>query len=259
LRDALADGGLEVEFQPIVSTSTGEPAGVEALVRWNHPVRGRVAPDAFLPLAEGAGLMPALTRKVLDLSLDEAVLLGTQGQSISVSVNLSASDLLDTQLVDYVSDALAKRGLTGAALRIEITESLLVEGTSSTDFLLRLRGLGIRLAVDDYGTGYSSLAYLHDLPVSYLKIDRVFTGRMLEDNRTAVIVASTIDMAHRLKLEVVAEGVETVEQLEWLQAHGCDLLQGYHLGRPMTVEGLHHWLTDHPTPAIEQESTGSLR
>ena len=259
LRDALADGGLEVEFQPIVSTSTSEPVGVEALVRWNHPVRGRVAPDAFLPLAEGAGLMPALTRKVLNLSLDEAVLLGKQGQSISVSVNLSASDLLDTQLVDFVADALARRGLTGAALRIEITESLLVEGTSSTDFLLRLRGLGIRLAVDDYGTGFSSLAYLHDLPVSYLKIDRVFTGRMLEDKRTAVIVASTIDMAHRLKLEVVAEGVETAAQLEWLQAHGCDLLQGYHLGRPMTVDGLHRWLTDRPTPVIEQESTGSLR
>ena len=259
LRDALADGGLAVEFQPIISTSTTRPVGVEALVRWNHPTRGRMAPDSFLPLAESAGLMPALTRKVLELSLDEAVLLQQQGHSIAVSVNLSASDLLDRQLVEFTAEALTRRGLTGAALRIEITESLLVEGTNSTDFLIRLRALGIRLAVDDYGTGFSSLAYLHDLPVSYLKIDRAFTGRMLEDDRTAVIVACTIDMAHRLKLEVVAEGVETAEQSAWLDAHGCDQLQGYHLGRPMTVESLHRWLDEYLASAGEPEPTGSLR
>jgi diguanylate cyclase (GGDEF)-like protein len=249
LRAALTDGaGLSVEFQPIVTSAGQQPLGVEALVRWNHPTRGRVAPDAFLPLAERSGLMPMLTRRVLDLSLDEALELRRQSRKIAVSVNLSASDLLDTQLGDYVAEALLSRGLPGQALRIEITESLLVEGAGSAAFLQRLRGLGIRLAVDDYGTGYSSLAYLHDLPVSYLKIDRGFTDRLLRDERTAIIVASTIEMAHRLKLEVVAEGVETDPQQAWLLAHGCDLLQGYLIGRPMTADRLHTWLAERPEP-----------
>ncbi len=246
LRDALAGDGLDVEFQPIVNAAGGDLVGAEALVRWTHPLRGRVAPDSFLPLAESAGLMPALTRRVLDLSLDEAVVLRRLERPIPISVNLSASDLLDRQLIAYVAEALSRRGLTGDALRIEITESLLVEGASAAEFLLQLRGLGIRLAVDDYGTGYSCMAYLHDLPVFYLKIDRGFTGRLLQDERTAIIVSSTIDMAHRLNLQVVAEGVETAEQRDWLAEHDCDLLQGYLIGRPMTAEGLHAWMADHP-------------
>ena len=249
LRTALTSGeGLSVEFQPIVTSASLQPLGVEALVRWSHPTRGRVPPDAFLPLAERAGLMPRLTRRVLDLSLDEAVALRRQGQAIAVSVNLSASDLLDAQLADYVAEALLERGLPGAALRIEITESLLVEGANSAEFLSRLRRLGIQLAVDDYGTGYSCMAYLHDLPVSYLKIDRSFTDRLLRDERTTIIVASTIEMAHRLKLEVVAEGVETAEQQAWLLEHGCDLLQGYFIGRPMPRDALHTWLARPTSP-----------
>jgi EAL domain-containing protein (putative c-di-GMP-specific phosphodiesterase class I) len=234
-----------VEFQPIVTQLGLRPVGVEALIRWVHPSRGRIAPDSFLPLAERAGLMPALTRTVLELSLDEAQSLRRLGWTIPVSVNLSASDLLDSGLVDFVADALSRRGLPGSALRIEITESLLVEAASSDDFLLRLRALGVDLAVDDYGTGYSCLAYLHDLPISYLKIDRSFTDRLLQE-RTAVIVASTIDMAHRLNLKVVAEGVEVAHQLEWLGLHGCDLVQGYYTGRPMPADGLHSWLAERP-------------
>jgi diguanylate cyclase len=246
LRAALDGHTLTVEFQPIVVLPGAEPVGVEALVRWTHPSRGPIAPDTFLPLAESAGLMPALTRTVLDLSLDEAATLQDLGRPMPVSVNLSASDLLDTHLAEYVAEALTQRGLTGTALHVEITESLLVEGARSSEFLLRLRELGIEIAVDDYGTGYSCLAYLHDLPVAYLKIDRGFTDRMLHDERTAVIVASTIDMAHRLKLAVIAEGVETGEQSSWLEEHGCDQLQGYHFGRPMSAERLHLWLAGHP-------------
>jgi EAL domain-containing protein (putative c-di-GMP-specific phosphodiesterase class I) len=163
-----------------------------------------------------------------------------------VSVNLSAGDLLDATLVDHIADALAERGLPGSALRIEITESLAVDrGRGAASFLDQLRALSIELAVDDFGTGYSSLAYLHDLPVSYLKIDRAFTARLLEDARTATIVSATIDMAHRLDLRVVAEGVETEEQLAWLAEHGCDLIQGYHTGRPMTVAAVDAWLAGH--------------
>jgi diguanylate cyclase (GGDEF)-like protein len=246
LREALTSGGLTVEFQPITALSPIRPTGMEALVRWTHPTRGRVAPDAFLPLAEKAGLMPALTRTVLDLSLDEAQALRRLGWRIPVSVNLSASDLLDNNLVHYVATALEERGLPGDALRLEITESLLVDTAGPAGALLyRLRELDVDLAVDDYGTGYSCMAYLHDLPVSYLKIDRGFTDRVLKDDRTAVIVASTIEMAHGLNLKVVAEGVETTDQLDWLHAHGCDLVQGFHIGRPMPSDRMRAWLAEY--------------
>jgi EAL domain-containing protein (putative c-di-GMP-specific phosphodiesterase class I) len=261
LREAITRKRLSLEFQPIV-TAAGRPVGVEALIRWNHPTRGRVPPDTFLPLAEHAGLMPAVTRAVLEMSLDEACALRRRGWTVPVSMNLSASDLLDDSLVDIVAEALAERGLPGAALRIEITESLLVEGATAGDFLTRLRALGIDLAVDDYGTGYSSLAYLHDLPVSYLKIDRGFTDRLPQDGRTAIIVASTIEMAHRLDLRVVAEGVENDDQLDWLREFGCDLVQGYHIGRPVGAERLHTWLAERVpagTPRIPAPHEPGLR
>jgi len=145
-----------------------------------------------------------LTRKVIAMALEQATVLRSNGWHIPISVNISASDLLDLSLIDYLAAALAAHDLDGAALRAEITESLLVDGERSAPFLTRLRAMGVEVAVDDYGTGYSSLAYLHDLPVSYLKIDRAFTQR-LDDPKTAVIVASTIDMAHRLDFRVVAD------------------------------------------------------
>jgi EAL domain-containing protein (putative c-di-GMP-specific phosphodiesterase class I) len=243
LREAVTSGSLTVAFQPIVRGATLEPVEAEALVRWNHPGRGPIPPDAFLPLAEQAGLMPLLTRVVLALALDQAQAFRRAGLDLRVAVNLSASDLLDVNLVDAVTNALAERDLSGSALRLEITESLLVEDVVGADALLeRLRAIGVDLAVDDYGTGYSSLGYLHDLPVSTLKIDRGFTGRLMLDSRTAVIVASTIEMAHRLGLTVVAEGVETDDQIEWLRAHGCDYLQGYRISRPVDAPGLSDWL-----------------
>ncbi|MDQ1304807.1 MAG: hypothetical protein QG671_635 [Actinomycetota bacterium] len=246
LREALYGGqGLTVEFQPICQLPELTPTGVEALVRWTHPVRGRVRPDQFLPLAEKAGLMSAVTRTVLDQSLDEARRLRDRGWELSVSVNLSASDLLDDNLLQIVELALAERDLPGRALRIEITESLLVDsGAGAVERLFQLRALGVDLAVDDYGTGYSCLAYLHDLPVSYLKVDRSFVNRMLEDERTALIVASTIEMAHGLGLRVVAEGLETPEQQEWLSAHGCDLVQGFLLSKPVPPDQLYPWLAE---------------
>ena len=251
LRLALADRRLTVAFQPIVDQQ-GVPVGVEALIRWHDDVRGWVAPDAFLPLAERAGLMAAVTRMMLELSLDEAGRLRDLGTPIPVSVNLSASDLIDLGLVDHISAALTVRELTGESLRIEITESLLVVGRQAGDFLDRLRMLGIELAVDDYGTGYSCMAYLHELPVSHLKIDRSFTDRILTDERTAVIVASTIEMAHRLQLKVVAEGVETPEQLAWLQSQDCDLIQGYHISRPLTSDSLHQWLAEQRSATVRR-------
>ncbi len=245
LRVALDGTGLSVEFQPVVAAGTNCPKGSEALIRWSHPQRGNVPPDVFLPLAERAGLMPAITRTVLSLALDEATSLRQLGLDLPVSVNLSASDLLDTNLAEYLDQALQFRGLPGKALRIEITESLLVAGSESLIFLHRLRELDIELAVDDYGTGYSCMAYLHDLPISFVKIDRSFTARILSDERTAIIVSSTIDMAHRLGLQVVAEGVETAEQRDWLTAHSCDLLQGYLIARSLPAQRWRLWLQEH--------------
>jgi diguanylate cyclase len=246
LRKALYGGqGITVEFQPICRLPELAPTGLEALVRWTHPTRGRLRPDQFLPLAEKAGLMSAVTRTVLNQSLDEARRLRDRGWELSVSVNLSASDLLDDNLLQIVELALAERNLPGRALRIEITESLLVDtGAGTVERLFQLRALGVDLAVDDYGTGYSCLAYLHDLPVSYLKIDRSFVNRMLKDERTALIVASTIEMAHGLGLRVVAEGLETPEQQEWLSAHGCDLVQGFLLSKPVPPDQLYPWLAE---------------
>jgi diguanylate cyclase (GGDEF)-like protein len=247
LRQALSNDDLSIAFQPLVSAVTGRPQSTEALIRWVHAERGNIPPDSFLPMAERAGLMPAITRRILDLALDEAQRLRELGHSIPVAVNLSASDLLDGSLIHFVSANLQRRGLPGKVLRIEITESLLIDGNDAVAFLGRLRELDIELAVDDYGTGYSCLAYLHNLPVSYLKIDREFTSRVLQDEKTATIVASTIDMAHALGLKIVAEGVETVDQRDWLAEHRCDLIQGYLTGRPMPSEQLHEWLTTHPT------------
>ncbi|GAB6897213.1 putative bifunctional diguanylate cyclase/phosphodiesterase [Kineosporia succinea] len=243
LRLALDRGRLTLAFQPIVDAHTRLPRSVEALVRWTDAERGFVPPDVFLPLAEHAGLMPQLTRTVLDLAFEEAAILRELGHDIAVSVNLSASDLLDGLLEQELLERLHEHALPVHAVKIEITESLLVDSHGRAgDFLLAVREEGFELLVDDFGTGYSSMAYLHDLPVSTLKIDRAFTSRLSTDPRTGVIVDSTIEMAHRLGLSVVAEGVETEAELAWLQEHHCDLIQGYLMSRPLPAADLHTWL-----------------
>jgi diguanylate cyclase (GGDEF)-like protein len=248
LREALASGGLHIELQPIVALPSRAPAAVEALVRWVHPGLGPLAPDEFLPMAMRAGLMWRLTRYVLDAALDEAAALRLDGWDLPVAVNLSPSDLLNAGLVDFVTDGLQRRGLPGTLLHVEITETLLMEDRGHSDAMLQaLRGLGVQVAVDDYGTGYSGLAYLRDLPVNQLKIDRSFVGE-LSDHRTATIVASTIKLGHDLGLAIVAEGVENEQQLAWLEGHGCDQAQGYHLGHPMRASLLRTWLTERALP-----------
>jgi EAL domain-containing protein (putative c-di-GMP-specific phosphodiesterase class I) len=248
LREALGSGGLHIELQPIVALSSRAPVAVEALVRWVHPGLGRLAPDEFLPMAMRAGLMWRVTRFVLDAALDEAAALRRDGWDLPVAVNLSPSDLLNAGLVDFVADGLQRRGLSGSLLHVEITETVLMEDRGHSDAMLRaLRGLGVQVAVDDYGTGYSGLAYLRDLPVNQLKVDRSFVAE-LSDHRTATIVASTIQLGHDLGLGIVAEGVENEQQLAWLDRHGCDQVQGYHLGRPMSSSLLRTWLTERALP-----------
>jgi EAL domain-containing protein (putative c-di-GMP-specific phosphodiesterase class I) len=196
-------------------------------------------------MAEPTGLMHEITHAVLALALDHAVALRDSGSGVPIAVNLSASDLLDATLADAVFDGLRSRRLPPDALQIEITETLLMGDREQTRSLLeRLRDHGILLAVDDYGTGYSLLAYLHDLPVHKLKIDRAFTDRLLRDAKTATIVRSTLQLAHDLGLEVVAEGVETQEQRDWLYAAGADTAQGWLISRPMGAEASLQWLRE---------------
>ena len=241
-----ATGRLEVHLQPQARLRTGAVVGVEALVRWRHPVRGLVAPSAFLPLAEAAGFMGALTERVLDLSLAACRSWWQAGHRIPVSVNVSAANVHDATLPDRIAAALAAHRLPAGALVIELTEDgLLTDPARARGVLDEVRSLGVRVSIDDYGTGYSSLAYLRNLSVDELKIDRVFTGG-LADPAAVAIVQHTVNLGHALGLQLVAEGVEDRETLEILAELGCDRGQGHHIAPPMPVELLLRWLDSRP-------------
>ncbi len=260
LRNAVHSGELTLDFQPLIELESGRACGLEALVRWQHPTRGRVGPDEFLTMAEQTGLMPEVTSLVLAQALDHAVLLRDHGLELPVAINLSASDLLRVDLVETVQKGLESRRLPACALKIEITETLLVaEDIQAKATLSLLRNLGVRLAVDDYGTGYSSLAYLHNLPVSELKIDRAFISRVLFDSRTATIVRSTVKLAHDLGLTIVGEGVESLAQADWLRTVGADAAQGWHIAHPMPAAASITWLLDQPSDTMLPPSGSNRR
>jgi EAL domain-containing protein (putative c-di-GMP-specific phosphodiesterase class I) len=259
LRTALYNDQLVLHYQPKVTLATGAIAGVEALVRWQHPQRGLVYPDQFLPLAESAGLMPALTTVVLDQALRQSAAWRAGGVELTVAVNLSASDLLDTELPSLVHALLANLDLPPSALELEITETMLLrDGDRSISVLELLSASGLRVAIDDYGTGYSSLAYLAKLPVHDLKLDKSFVLTMDGDGvaaqRAASIVASTIALARGLGLGFVAEGVETATSLAQLRELGCETAQGYYLSRPLPAADLIAWLLtrEHAQGGVEQ-------
>jgi len=249
LRIGLTRGELTLHYQPQVDLASGVVVGVEALVRWNHPSRGLIYPDGFLPIAEHAGLMGRLTLQVLELALRQCHAWRSEGLELSVAVNLSASNLQDTELPTFVADALARHGIPTAALHLEVTEEVLMrDAARATQVLDSLRAMGVRLAVDDYGTGYSSLAYLHALPVDDLKLDRAFVAHCDTDPRSAAIVRSTVELAHNLGMRMIAEGVENQPVLDHLRQWDCDLAQGYFLARPQAP--------DHLTPWLRQRRTG---
>jgi EAL domain-containing protein (putative c-di-GMP-specific phosphodiesterase class I) len=243
LRTALSTGQLVLHHQPQVDVSTGRTVGVEALVRWAHPVRGLLAPAQFLPHAEVHGLMGAVTEEVLRQAVAQAADWRHRGLDLRISVNLSASNLLDTDLPRRVADLLRGAGVPPEQLVLEVTENVLIgDPERSLAVVGRLADLGVTVSIDDFGTGYSSLSYLRDLPVGELKLDRSFTVDLLTDPRTEAIVASTIALAHRLGLRVVAEGVEHAATLAHLAELGCDESQGYLHSAPVPAEGLEDWL-----------------
>ena len=234
LRQAVANGELEVHYQPKLDLRTGRIASVEALARWQHPVRGHVAPAVFIPLAESIGLIEQLTRWVLEAALKQCREWRDAGIELAVAVNVSMRDLHDPGLPDTIAGLLGMHGLVPDMLTVEITEStLMADPTRALAITGALSGMGVRLAIDDFGTGYSSLAYLRQLPIDELKIDRTFVGHLATNPDDGAIVRSTISLAHDLGLPVVAEGVEDRRAYELLAAYGCDVAQGYFISRPM--------------------------
>ena len=243
LRTAIVDRTLVVHYQPKVDTQTLGVVGVEALVRWQHPTRGLLLPDAFLPLVEDAGLMREMTDAVLELSLDQVARWRSEGRVLSVAVNLSASSLVDSDLPERVWGALRDRDLPASALELEITEDFLMgDRERARAILVDLRRFGIRVAVDDFGTGYSSLAYLRELPIDELKLDRSFVLPMGSDPRAAAIVRSTIDLAHSLGMTMVAEGVEDGETAHQLAISRCDKVQGFFFSQALPAVELEAWM-----------------
>lgn len=242
-------GELVVHYQPMLDAGTRAPVGVEALVRWSHPVRGLLPPPAFLDVAERHGLMGAVTARVLDQAVREVASWQGPGAGVRLSVNLSGSCLESTALVDVVAATLDRYGFPPSRLVLEITETTVVlDDVGAIAVAERLAGLGITLSIDDYGTGYSSLARVRAFPAEELKLDRSFTLRLTSDDRTAALVAGTIEFAHRLGLRVVAEGVEDEATFDAVAALGCDITQGYLHARPLEADAVRAWFVGVPFP-----------
>ncbi len=247
LHHALARNELSLVFQPQLALKHDEVTGVEALLRWNNPELGAISPVAFIPIAEETGLVRAIGAWVLDQACAQLADWLRAGLRLSMAVNLSAVQFRDADLVQLVRATLTRHAVPPELLELEITESMLMEDVEAAIGCLRqLAGLGVKLSIDDFGTGYSSLAHLKRLPFDRLKIDRAFVQDLETDGQTRTIVETILLMANSLGLVVVAEGVETKAQALFLREQGCDLLQGYWLGRPMAASALPAWLTQRP-------------
>jgi diguanylate cyclase (GGDEF)-like protein len=243
LRHALDNDELVLHFQPKVALSSGRVIGAEALVRWQHPERGLLGPHEFLGLAERTGLIGDITRWVLDAAVRQCAAWRRSGLELPVAVNLAGANIVDTTLPESVAHILQRWEVPGRLLECEVSEDTVMgDPRRAGDVLERLRELGVRLSLDDFGTGHSSLSYLKRLPLDEVKIDRSFVIGMADDPSDAAIVRSTIDLARHLGLEVVAEGVETTEVLDVLAALQCDVAQGFLLSRPLPAAEFDGWL-----------------
>jgi len=243
LKEAIDNQHLELYYQPKINLHTHGTTGVEALVRWFHPERGCIPPDDFIPLAEQTGLIHSLTRWVINTALMQCAHWHKMGNLIGVAVNISALSLENSALLDLVNEALHRFGVAPHWLSLELTESaVMTDPNKAMEMLTRLRHTGVQISVDDFGTGYSSLAYLKKLPVGDIKIDKSFVMEMDKDGSDAVIVRSTIDLAHNMGLNVIAEGVENKEVWDMLVDLGCDNAQGFFMCKPCSADDLAQWL-----------------
>jgi EAL domain-containing protein (putative c-di-GMP-specific phosphodiesterase class I) len=245
LRRAIDDNELELHYQPKLDLESNEVHGVEALVRWRHPTRGLLGPIQFIPLAERTALMRPLTLRVLDNALAQSRRWRDDGLDLSVAVNLAVPNLLDTKLPGDVQELLTRHGVPPQRLILEVTENvILADPARVIEILTALKQFGVRLSLDDFGTGSSALAYLKRLPVDELKIDKSFVIGMESSPADEAIVRSTTELAQRLGLRVVAEGVETEDALARLEDAGCEEVQGYFLQRPVPADEIAPWIAD---------------
>ncbi len=237
LEAAMRSGHLVLFYQPRLDLRSGRVSGLEALLRWRHPVDGLLGPADFLAGAEATSIMATLTTFVLDAALGDWARWRSAGLDVEVAVNLSVRNLVDSTLPEQISDALRRHEVPPSAVVLEVTEtSAMTDPVRSVATLTSLRGLGVTLSIDDFGTGYSSLAYLSRLPVQQLKLDRSLVASIVDDEVDRAIVASTVDLARRMRLHLVAEGVENAETLEMLRQWGCDAVQGYFVSRPVPAD-----------------------
>jgi len=261
LRQALRDDSqLFLEFQPLVRLRDRSLAGVEALVRWQHPTHGLVPPLDFVPFAEKTRLIQPLTRWVLVSALRQCVAWHRGGHLIPVSVNISVRDLIDPGFPELIAALLRAANAEPSWLWLEITESLIMTEPERVILTLgQLRQLGVRLAVDDFGTGYSSLAYLHRLPIHEIKIDKSFISAMAAEPSRANIVRASVELGHSLRLELVAEGIEDQRTWELLALLGCDMAQGYLISRPLLADQVLPWLSRWENSTGESVDRGADR
>jgi EAL domain-containing protein (putative c-di-GMP-specific phosphodiesterase class I) len=241
LREAIEQDLLTLRYQPQLNLRTGEVRAVEALLRWPHPSHGEIPPLRFIPIAEQAGLMGVLTAWVLDRAISQCAIWHADGREVSVSVNISPTNLLDPAFPTLVDDLLRRYKLPASALILEITETCVIrEFERSKTVVEQLRSAGVAVSIDDFGSGFTSLAYLSGLAAGQLKLDRGFVTRIAtaRHERDLQLVRSTIELGHALQMYVVAEGIEDTETLELLRELGCDVAQGFLIGRPELAEDL---------------------
>jgi diguanylate cyclase (GGDEF)-like protein len=242
-KNAVTDNQLELHYQPKMDMKSGIITHMEALVRWQHPRLGMVPPDEFIPVAEQTGQINELTIWVMETAINQQILWLEQSMDINIAVNISAESLRDPSFYDFVCNTLANAKVEPSKVTLEVTESAVVDDPESAiELLQRFKDLGIFLSIDDYGTGYSSLAQLKQLPVHELKIDKSFVQRLEQDLDDQIIVRSTIELAHNMGLTVVAEGIEDQFALDWLKQNGCEKAQGYFISKPQPAEPLTTWL-----------------
>jgi diguanylate cyclase (GGDEF)-like protein len=260
VRRALECGEFELHYQPKVELRGRRVCGVEALMRWRHPEQGLLMPATFIPLVEQTALIGPLTLHLLDTALAQMVRWRRAGVDLNVAVNLSARNLLDLDLPSQVAAALHRHGIPAQRLTLEVTESAaMLDPTRATEVLCALRESGVSVSIDDFGTGNASIGYLSSLPADELKVDRSLASRVCEDEHTASIVRSIVDLARHLDLRVVAEGIETEAVMERLGELGCDVAQGYLIARPMPEPALVQWLTRAPFAAGASAPSAGMR
>ncbi|MCX5506595.1 putative bifunctional diguanylate cyclase/phosphodiesterase [Pseudomonas sp. BJa3] len=254
LRRALRRDELELHYQPRLNLADGRIVGLEALVRWNHPERGLLAPSEFVPLAEQSGLIVPLGYWVISRALSDMQALRERGLApLHMAVNLSFRQFQDSQLLATLSRLIVEHGVDARWLEFELTETAVMRRNELVRQTMDALGrLGVRFSLDDFGTGFSSFVHLNSLPITLLKVDRSFVGGMEQREENAKLVHAMINLAHNLNLEVVAEGVESEEQLALLRAFGCDQVQGFLVSRPLPVEALIEYLLQVPAPGLVQ-------